>query len=126
QCKEIFDEIMGSLAVGQSCRELQIRTCRYFESKGHATPLSHPGNHEGYVHSLGHGIGLDIHEGPSLSAAAGNEKLLQPGHVFSVEPGLYYPSRGFGVRIEDSVALTKDGTLLNLSDYPYDLVIPMK
>jgi Xaa-Pro aminopeptidase len=126
QCKEIFDRLMGMLAVGQPCRDLQLETCRYFESKGHATPLSQPGTHEGYVHSLGHGIGLDIHEGPSLSAVAGNETLLQPGHVFSVEPGLYYPSRGFGVRIEDSVAFTESGELVNLSNYPYDLVIPMR
>lgn len=126
QCKEIFDRVMGSLAVGQSCAELQLQTCAYFESKGHSTPLTAPAAHEGYVHSLGHGIGLDIHEDPRLSAAAGNDTVLQPGHVFSVEPGLYYPSRGFGVRIEDSVAFTRSGALIYLSDYPYDLVIPMR
>lgn len=126
QCKEIFDRMMGSLAVGVPCRDLQIQTCDYFASKGHPTPLSHPGSHEGYVHSLGHGIGLDIHEEPRLSSAAGNDTLLQPGHVISVEPGLYYPERGFGIRIEDSVAFSEAGELINLSDYPYDLVIPMK
>lgn len=126
QCKEIFDRVMNKLAVGVPCRDLQVETCEYFENKGHPTPLSHPGSHEGYVHSLGHGIGLDIHEDPRLSSAAGNDTLLQPGHVVSVEPGLYYPDRGFGVRIEDSVAFTEAGELVNLSDYPYDLVIPMK
>lgn len=126
QCKEIFDRVMGALAVGVPCRDLQIQTCEYFESKGHPTPLSNPGTHEGYVHSLGHGIGLDIHEDPRLSAAAGNETRLQPGHVVSVEPGLYYPERGYGVRIEDSVAFTEAGELINLTNYPYDLVIPMK
>jgi Xaa-Pro aminopeptidase len=61
-----------------------------------------------------------------LSASAGSTTLAAPGHVFSVEPGLYYPERGFGVRIEDSVAFTEAGELINLTNYPYDLVIPMK
>lgn len=125
ECKEIFDRSMAALAVGASYRDLQVATCDFFESKGHATPSSHPGTHEGYVHSLGHGIGLDIHEEPRLSVSAG-EATLQPGHVFSVEPGLYYPSRGFGVRVEDSVACMPDGRIVNLTDYPYDLVVAMK
>jgi Xaa-Pro aminopeptidase len=126
ECKAIFDEVMADLAIGRLCRDYQMRVCQYFEARGHKTPLSHPGTHEGYVHSLGHGIGLDIHEEPRLSHAAGNDTILQPGHVFSVEPGLYYPERGFGVRIEDSVAFTEAGELVNLTNYPYDLVIPMK
>ena len=126
QSKVIFDRVMGSLALGTPCRDYQIATCEYFESKGHPTPLNHPGTHEGYVHSLGHGIGLDIHEEPRLSHSAGNDTVLQPGHAFSVEPGLYYPDRGFGVRIEDSVAFNEAGELVRLTDYPYDLVVPMQ
>ncbi|HMN27143.1 MAG TPA: M24 family metallopeptidase, partial [Caldilineaceae bacterium] len=60
-----------------------------------------------------------------LSHAAGNNTLLQPGHVFRIEPGLYYPERGFGVRIEDTVAFSEAGQLVNLTNYPYDLVVPM-
>ena len=126
ECKEIFDISMAAIKLGVQYRDLQILTCEYFERKGHPTPMSHPGTHEGYVHSLGHGIGLDIHEEPRLSASAGNKGVAAPGHVFSVEPGLYYPDRGFGVRIEDSVAFTEAGELINLTDFPYDLVIPMK
>ena len=126
QTKEIFDKVMDSLAIGVPCRDLQIMTCEYYEGNGHPTPMSAPGSHEGYVHGLGHGIGLDIHEGPSLSHAAGNNTVLQPGHVFSVEPGIYYPERGFGMRIEDSVAFTESGELINLTDVPYDLVIPVQ
>ncbi len=126
QTKEIFDKVMDSVAIGVPCRDLQIMTCEYYESKGHPTPMSRPGSHEGYVHGLGHGIGLDIHEGPSLSHAAGNSTVLQPGHVFSVEPGIYYPDRGFGMRIEDSVAFTEVGDLINLTDVPYDLVIQVR
>lgn len=126
QCKEVFDRVLADLAVGQPCRDHQVLACDYFEAKGHKTVRNHPGTHEGFVHSLGHGIGLDIHEEPRLSHAAGNNTVLKPGHVVSVEPGLYYPERGFGVRVEDSVAFTEAGELVNLSDYPYDLVIPMR
>ena len=126
ETKEIFDRVMRDLALGRSCRDYQLRTCEYYEALGHPTPLHTPGTQEGYVHSLGHGLGLDIHEEPRLSHAAGNGTLLQPGHVFSVEPGLYYPERGFGVRIEDTVAFNEAGALLNLTDFPYDLVLPMR
>jgi len=126
QTKEIFDRVMGSLAVGQPTRDYQTMTCDYYESKGHKTARSHPGTEEGYVHSLGHGIGLEIHEEPRFSHAAGNNTLVQPGHVVTIEPGLYYPSRGFGVRIEDAVAFNEAGELVWLTHYPYDLVVPMK
>jgi Xaa-Pro aminopeptidase len=125
QTKAIFDKVMGALELGRACRDYQIMTCEYFERAGHQTPISRPGTQEGYVHGLGHGVGLDIHEQPSLSHAAGNTTVLQPGHVVSVEPGLYYPARGFGVRIEDTVAFTEAGDLVNLTDFPYDLVVPM-
>lgn len=126
ECKEIFDQILASLTVGTQCRNYQEMVCDYFEAKGHPTIRSQPGTHEGYVHSLGHGLGLDIHEEPRLSHATGNDTVLQPGHVISVEPGLYYPERGIGVRIEDTVAFTEAGELVNLTDFPYDLVIPME
>ncbi len=126
QCKEIFDRVIADIAVGKPCRDFQAMTLDYFESKGHPTARTHPGGHDGYVHSLGHGLGLDIHEAPSLGVAAGNTRLLQPGHVVSVEPGLYYPDRGYGVRVEDTVAFTEGGALVTLTQYPYDLVIPMR
>lgn len=125
QSKEIFDRVVGSLAVGVRCRDLQLLTCEYFAEKGHPTPLHQPGTQVGYVHGLGHGLGLDIHEGPRLNHAEGNDEVLRPGHVFSVEPGLYYPERGFGVRVEDTFAFTGAGELINLTRYPYDLVVPM-
>ena len=125
QCKTIFDRLLTDMAVGTPCRDFQALTLDHFEGLGHPTARTHPGGHEGYVHSLGHGVGLDIHEEPRLSIAAGNDTLLQPGHVVSVEPGLYYPERGFGVRIEDTVAFAEDGAMVNLTDFPYDLVIPM-
>jgi Xaa-Pro aminopeptidase len=126
ETKQIFDQVMGSLAIGRPCRDYQAMVCDFFEARGHHTARSHPGTLEGYVHGLGHGVGLDIHEEPRLSHHAGNNTLLQPGHVVSVEPGLYYPERGFGVRVEDTIAFTEAGEFVDLTDYPYDLLVPMR
>jgi Xaa-Pro aminopeptidase len=62
---------------------------------------------ETFIHRLGHGIGLEAHEEPYL--VAGNRIPLQAGHAFSIEPGVYLPGR-FGVRIEDIVVCTEDGS----------------
>ena len=123
--QEAFNRAMGALKVGEPCRSYQDLTCDVFEAHGHATLRSQPGVQEGYVHSLGHGVGLAVHEGPRLGGGDTNTTLLAPGHVISVEPGLYYPSRGMGVRIEDLVAVRPDGRIENLTTFPYDLeVVP--
>lgn len=76
-----------------------------------------------FIHRTGHGIGLDVHEFPDVSAAS--EAVCRPGMVFSVEPGVYLPGR-FGVRIEDLVVVTEDGGE-TLNALPRDLiVIPWK
>ena len=62
---------------------------------------------ENYVHGLGHGIGLEIHEMPNINKR-GQNVILQPGMTFTVEPGIYIPGKG-GVRIEDTVVLTDAG-----------------
>jgi len=59
-----------------------------------------------FTHSTGHGVGLEIHEAPRV--AAGQEELLQPGMVITIEPGVYFPGK-WGVRIEDMVAVTDGG-----------------
>jgi Xaa-Pro aminopeptidase len=55
-----------------------------------------------------------------------NTDLLQPGHVFTCEPGLYYPGQGFGVRIEDDLWIDPDGEVHVLTDFPKDLAIEVR
>jgi Xaa-Pro aminopeptidase len=59
-----------------------------------------------FVHSTGHGVGLEVHEAPRV--AAGQQETLQPGMVITIEPGVYFPGK-WGVRIEDMVAVTAEG-----------------
>jgi Xaa-Pro aminopeptidase len=100
--------------------ELQEETCRRLAAAGHPTPVSHPGTTVGYVHGLGHGVGYELHEYPSFRREAGEEGILAPGDVFTLEPGLYDPPAGWGVRLEDLVFLGEDGPEV-LTPLPYEL-----
>ena len=72
-----------------------------------------------FTHRLGHGCGLECHEPPDVSGAS--HTPLEPGMVFSIEPGIYLPGK-FGVRIEDLVLVTEDGCQV-LNQYPKDLQV---
>jgi len=122
---DVYEKAYAALEPNKPCRDFQILTCELFEAKGHPTVMSNPKTQEGYVHSLGHGIGLDVHEGPGFSHLETNKDMLLPGSVFTVEPGLYYPERGYGVRIEDSVWVRPDGKIEVLAEFPKDLVLKM-
>ena len=74
---------------------------------------------DAFLHSTGHGVGLDIHEAPTVSATSVD--TLEPGYVVTVEPGVYLPEHG-GVRIEDTVVVTVDGCR-TLTLAPKDLVV---
>ncbi|MFC1959723.1 M24 family metallopeptidase [Chloroflexota bacterium] len=72
---------------------------------------------EYFTHRTGHGLGMEVHEGPYISE--GNTDLLEPGHVFTIEPGVYFPGVG-GIRIEDDVVITADGSE-TLTTFPREL-----
>jgi Xaa-Pro aminopeptidase len=119
-----FRTVMEALRVGEPTSRYQVMVLDYFEGRGHATQRSQPGTMNGYVHSLGHGIGLNVHEAPTFGEKS--KHVLQIGNAFTVEPGLYYPERGYGVRVEDSVYIDESGAVQRLTDFPYDLVVPLR
>jgi Xaa-Pro aminopeptidase len=131
EVQKAYDEVMESFDVavetfrnGDKASNLQIAVLNYLEGKGHKTQRSHPGSMDGYVHSLGHGVGLQIHERPSLSHMR-TEDILQTGNFITIEPGVYYPDAGYGVRVEDTFYITEQGELISLTPFRKDLVIPM-
>ncbi len=83
------------------------------------TIIDAAGYGENFGHGLGHGVGKMVHEAPSLSTRS--EDILQPGHVVTVEPGIYIPGWG-GVRIEDMVLITENG-YHNFNKYSKELMI---
>ncbi len=99
------------LAVGAIPSEIHLAANAILEKHGFFTGCNDAGNF-GFFHSLGHGVGLDIHETPRLSSR--NAKKLAGGEVITVEPGVYYPEWG-GVRQEDLLYLGTDGTVTNFT-----------
>ena len=85
----------------------------FFKTRGYKTERRDKG-FVGFIHSTGHGLGLEVHEPPRVSRTAGK---LKAGHVITVEPGLYYPGIG-GCRIEDVVRVI-DGGYEKLSSMHY-------
>jgi Xaa-Pro aminopeptidase len=126
QVKEIFEKLNDNFDLNAPFKNYQRMTCEYFESKGHKTPLNTKSPTEGYVHSLGHGVGLNIHERPFSGLSVGDDQRLAPGVVVTSEPGLYYPDKGMGFRIEDTLWVRPDGKIETLAEYPYDFVLPME
>jgi Xaa-Pro aminopeptidase len=118
--KEALDRSMAEIRPGASGRAPFAAACDVFEPAGYATRRTAPPGtalDTGFTHALGHGVGLQIHEPPSLSTAS--RDTLRAGDVVTVEPGLYRPGVG-GLRLEDLVLVTSDGAE-NLTRYPYDL-----
>jgi len=101
---------------GVTGEEVHAAVCDVYEDAGYGTLRE--GASDGFIHSTGHGVGLEIHERPRLSEGGGR---LRAGNVVSVEPGLYLPDVG-GVRVEDLVVVREDG-YDNLNDHPKDLVV---
>ncbi|HUR80770.1 MAG TPA: Xaa-Pro peptidase family protein [Thermoanaerobaculia bacterium] len=104
---EAFERARDAMRPGTPAASYQSLVCDFFESKGYATSRSNPKTFEGYVHGLGHGVGLDIHELPSFSLF--QHDVIEEGDVLTIEPGLYFPDRELGVRIEDTFVVRADG-----------------
>jgi Xaa-Pro aminopeptidase len=126
QVQEVYNQVIENMDLNASFKNYQRMTCEYFSSKGHPTQMESPESQEGYVHSLGHGLGINVHERPFSSLHVGDDHRLVPGVVITVEPGLYYPEKSMGFRIEDSYWVRPDGKLELLAEYPYDFVLEMK
>ncbi len=124
--RSAYQQVITALKPGAPFTDSQTLTCDIFQEQGHPTIREDVNTESGYVHSVGHGIGLRVHEKPwSGSIATATDRLL-PGSVFTVEPGLYYPEEGMGVRLEDSVLAKADDTFEILAPYPLDFVIPAR
>lgn len=117
QLKEIYQIVLeAQLAVlevakpGVTGKQLDAVARDYITKHGYG---------EAFGHSTGHGIGLEIHEGPNVSVRA--EKQFVPGNIITDEPGIYLPGIG-GVRIEDDLLITSDGNHV-LTHSPKELII---
>lgn len=92
-------EAIAAIAGGASCHAVDAVARNIIENAGY---------HGAFGHSLGHGVGMYIHENPRLSPAAAKEELLIPGEVVTAEPGIYLPGQ-YGCRIEDMLLVTENG-----------------
>ncbi len=117
--REALDASFAAVRAGADCQAIYALSCEPYERAGYPTQRNKPAGatlDEGYFHSLGHGVGLEVHERPNLGRTP---DILVAGDVITLEPGCY--RKGFGgVRLEDLVLVGEDGAEL-LTDFPYDL-----
>ena len=110
ELKKMYETVLAAqkkalemIKPGIKAAEVHSAVCDVFEAHGYDTYRS--GAKVGFIHSTGHGVGLDVHELPSVGE---NGVLLEAGNVITIEPGLYYPEIG-GIRLEDMVLVTENG-----------------
>jgi Xaa-Pro aminopeptidase len=119
RCLEALELAREMLAPGVDGTAVHRAVSAFFDERGHPTQMSVPEGtvlRDGFYHGLGHGVGLDVHEAPSLGKA-GHE--LVAGDVVTLEPGLYRHGFG-GVRVEDLLLVTDEGCE-TITDFPYGL-----
>lgn len=120
-CREALDLAAAEVRPGVDGGDIHRLVSGFFAERGFPTLLTKPEGEpllDGFYHGLGHGVGLEVHESPSLGMI-GDE--LVAGDVITIEPGLYRQGFG-GVRVEDLLHVTEDGYEL-LTDCPYDMEI---
>jgi Xaa-Pro aminopeptidase len=117
--REAIEAARAAVRPGITGRELHDLACDLFEAAGHRTQRTGPGEDrtEGFQFSLGHGVGLEVHEDPAVGQTG--RSPLVAGDVIAIEPGLWEREIG-GVRFEDLLLVTDDGCE-TLTDYPYAL-----
>ena len=111
--KAAQDAAFAVLKAGVLASEVHSAVCNEFKNQGYDV-----GAIEGFIHSTGHGVGIEIHELPAVSTL---DVVLEAGNVITIEPGLYYPDVG-GIRLEDMVVVTEDG-YENLTSFPKEFVV---
>ncbi len=122
--RSVYRSIVSSLQLNLPFWQLQKKACEAFESKGHKSILNNPLTETGYVHSLGHGLGLHIHEKPFASLQTHTDSISSPPGVFTLSL-LYDPQKGMGVRLEDTWLAKADGSF-RMAEFPRDLILPIK
>ena len=118
--KAALDAATALIRAGVDCRSVFDAACEVYEAAGYPTQRTKTAGEvldRGFFHGLGHGVGLEVHEGPYMGLLPGGK--LVAGDVVTIEPGCYDPAIG-GVRLEDLVLVTDDGCEV-LTRFPYDL-----
>jgi Xaa-Pro dipeptidase len=113
---QIYEVVKQANAVGRATARAGVTGAEV--DRATREVIEDAGYGEYFIHRTGHGLGLEVHEPPDMSSQ--NERPLVEGNVFTVEPGIYLPGRG-GVRIEDNVVITVDGSH-TLTSFPRDLI----
>jgi Xaa-Pro aminopeptidase len=111
--KIVQSQAISQIHVGKNAKEIHKNNVKTFAELGYSSTDS-----AGFFHGTGHGVGLELHENPSIGE---RDHHLRNGEVVTVEPGLYYPEIG-GVRIEDVIVVTENGAQL-LSNFSYEWVV---
>lgn len=115
--KTAQDLAISAIKDGVRADTVHSKVVKFFENSGYKTEHKNSA-WQGFFHSTGHGLGLEVHEAPRLSTA---RNILKANEVVTVEPGLYYPEIG-ACRIEDNVCVTKN-SCKKLSNFHYDWLI---
>jgi Xaa-Pro dipeptidase len=115
QMRAMYDAVYGANKAAREFAKAGV-TCHEVDRVARQV-IEDAGLGEYFIHRLGHGLGLSVHELPNI--VSGNQTVLEPGMVFTIEPGVYLPQIG-GVRIEDNVVVTEDGVDV-LTSYPREL-----